>query len=57
MVAGTWLLILIAVAVLAHLLTPYDYDVQDLANAKMPPNAAHWMGTDEFGRDLMTRIF
>jgi ABC-type dipeptide/oligopeptide/nickel transport system permease subunit len=57
MVAGTWLLILIAVAVLAHLLTPYDYDIQDLANAKMPPNAAHWMGTDEFGRDLMTRIF
>lgn len=56
MIAGGWLLILIVVAVLAPLLTPYDYDAQDLANAKMPPNAAHWMGTDEFGRDLMTRI-
>ena len=56
MIAGGWLLILIVVAVLAPLLTPYDYDAQDLANAKMPPNAAQWMGTDEFGRDLMTRI-
>jgi len=55
-VAGSWLVFLIAVAVLAPVLTPYDYDVQNLANAKMPPYAAHWMGTDEFGRDLLTRI-
>jgi ABC-type dipeptide/oligopeptide/nickel transport system permease subunit len=55
-VAGSWLVFLIAVAVLAPELTPYDYDVQNLANAKMPPDAAHWMGTDEFGRDLLTRI-
>ncbi len=55
-VAGGWLVFLIAVAVLAPVLTPYDYDVQNLANAKMPPDAAHWMGTDEFGRDLLTRI-
>jgi ABC-type dipeptide/oligopeptide/nickel transport system permease subunit len=55
-VAGSWLVFLIAVAVLAPVLTPYDYDVQNLANAKMPPDAAHWMGTDEFGRDLLTRI-
>lgn len=57
MLAGGWLLLVITVAVFAHLLTPYDYDIQDLAHAKMPPDAAHWMGTDEFGRDLMTRIF
>lgn len=56
MVAGSWLVFLIAVAILAPVLTPYDYDVQNLANAKMPPDAAHWMGTDEFGRDLLTRI-
>jgi ABC-type dipeptide/oligopeptide/nickel transport system permease subunit len=55
-VAGSWLVFLIAVAVLAPVLTPYDYDVQNLANAKMPPDTAHWMGTDEFGRDLLTRI-
>jgi ABC-type dipeptide/oligopeptide/nickel transport system permease subunit len=55
-VAGSWLVFLIAVAVFAPVLTPYDYDVQNLANAKMPPDAAHWMGTDEFGRDLLTRI-
>jgi ABC-type dipeptide/oligopeptide/nickel transport system permease subunit len=55
-VAGSWLVFLIAVAVFAPVLTPYGYDVQNLANAKMSPNAAHWMGTDEFGRDLLTRI-
>jgi peptide/nickel transport system permease protein len=56
MVAGSWLVLLIVVAVLAPVLTPYDYDVQNLPNAKMPPDASHWMGTDEFGRDLLTRI-
>lgn len=55
--AGGWLLLLIVVAICAPWLTPYDYDVQNLKGAFAPPSAAHWLGTDEFGRDLMTRIF
>ena len=55
--AGGWLILLILVAVFAPWLTIYDYAAQDLPAGFTPPNAAHWLGTDEFGRDLLTRIF
>jgi peptide/nickel transport system permease protein len=55
-IAGGWILLLILLAVFAPLLTPYEYDVQDLPGAFAPPSAQHWFGTDEFGRDLLTRI-
>lgn len=56
-VAGGWLLAMIFVAVFAAWLTPYDYDIQALKEAYQPPSVAHWLGTDEFGRDLLTRLF
>lgn len=56
-IAGGWLTLLILIAVFAPILTPYDYAEQDLPGAFTPPNADHWLGTDEFGRDLLTRIF
>jgi oligopeptide transport system permease protein len=34
----------------------YDYEAQNLAYGAQPPSAAHWLGTDYFGRDLLTRI-
>lgn len=55
-IAGGWLIVLVMMAVFAPWLTPYDYDIQDLPGAFAPPNAAHWLGTDEFGRDLLTRL-
>ena len=55
-VAGGWLLLVIFAAVFAPLLTPYAYDVQALKEAYQPASAAHWLGTDEFGRDLLTRL-
>ena len=55
--AGGWLILLILVAVFAPWLTIYDYAAQDLPAGFTPPNADHWLGTDEFGRDLLTRIF
>jgi peptide/nickel transport system permease protein len=47
---------LILVAILAPLIAPYAPAAQDLNNALMPPSWAHWAGTDEFGRDILSRL-
>ncbi len=54
--AGGWLALVILAAVCAPLLTPYAYDVQSLREAYQPASRTHWLGTDEFGRDLLTRL-
>lgn len=55
--AGGWLAFVVLAAVFAPLLTPYAYDAQVLKDAFQPPSANHLLGTDEFGRDLLTRLF
>ncbi|HEX7004330.1 MAG TPA: ABC transporter permease [Trueperaceae bacterium] len=56
-VAGAcYLLLLIAVALLAPFLTPYDPITTDPINAFAPPSSEHWLGTDEVGRDVLTRL-
>jgi len=55
--AGGVMLLLLAVAcLLGPLLSPYDYAEQDLNNTFAPPGAAHWLGTDQLGRDLLVRV-
>lgn len=44
------------VAVFAPFIAPYDQSYQDTANILQGPSAQHWLGTDEFGRDLLSRI-
>ena len=48
--------IFIVVAILAPYLTPYEPEKQELLNKLQGPSAAHWLGTDNLGRDLLTRI-
>ena len=55
-VAGFWLALVVLAAVFAPVLSPYGYDIQALKEAYQPPSATHWLGTDEFGRDLLTRL-
>jgi peptide/nickel transport system permease protein len=55
-VSAAVLLTVILCAVFAPLIAPYDYAIQDLPGANQAPSVAHWMGTDEFGRDLLSRI-
>lgn len=42
-------------AIFAPVLTPYDPNKQVLADKLLAPSAAHWFGTDELGRDILTR--
>lgn len=51
-IIAAWLLL----ALLAPWLTPYDPNLVDVANRLRPPSAAHWLGTDALGRDVLTRI-
>lgn len=46
----------ILVALTAPFLSNYTYHEQEMANRLQPPSAEHWFGTDDFGRDLFTRI-
>ncbi|HXQ52727.1 MAG TPA: ABC transporter permease [Stellaceae bacterium] len=48
--------LLILAAAAAPLLAPYDPNAQDLALRLAPPGAAHWLGTDELGRDVLSRL-
>ncbi len=48
--------LLFVVAILAPHLTPYDPSAIDAYNVLMPPSLKHWMGTDELGRDVFTRV-
>lgn len=52
-----WIIVaLIAVAILAPLIAPYDPDTQALNQMLQAPSAAHPFGTDEFGRDILSRV-
>ena len=48
--------ILLLITVFAEKLAPYDPNAQDLSLSKQPPSAAHWMGTDQYGRDVFSRV-
>lgn len=48
--------LLVIVAIFAPWLAPYSPIDQNLPMALQPPSAAHWMGTDEYGRDILSRL-
>lgn len=50
------IVIFIIIAVLAPWLAQHDAYLMDSSVILAPPSATHWMGTDEFGRDVMSRI-
>ena len=53
---GSVLLFMIVVALLTPLIAPYSYEAQNLDLGASSPSAAHWLGTDIFGRDVLTQI-
>lgn len=46
----------LVIALLAPLLTPYHPTTGDAAHALLGPGADHWAGTDQYGRDVLTRV-
>jgi len=48
--------LLVLCAIFAPLLATYDPSTQDLANRLATPSATHWLGTDELGRDVYSRL-
>jgi peptide/nickel transport system permease protein len=56
-VTGAAIVVVVAIiAILAPLLAPYAPDAQNLADRLQPPGPAHWLGTDELGRDILSRL-
>jgi peptide/nickel transport system permease protein len=55
--AGAFVVIIMGLAaIFAGVISPYNPVANDLASMLEPPDASHWMGTDEFGRDILTRV-
>jgi len=56
-VAALFVLVLhVALALLATVVAPYPYDQMSFDAVMKPPSAAHWFGTDRYGRDVLSRV-
>ena len=55
-VGGVLLVAMVLVAFLASWVAPYDYDEADIFSRLKASSAAHWLGTDNLGRDLLSRV-
>ncbi|BAJ73116.1 ABC-type dipeptide/oligopeptide/nickel transport systems, permease components [Microbacterium testaceum StLB037] len=54
--AAIVLTVVVLASALAPWIAPYGVNQIDVANALTPPSAAHWFGTDELGRDVLSRV-
>jgi|GEM_PF-6481802 len=48
--------LIVVVALLGPWITPYDPLATNAANALKPPSWSHWFGTDQLGRDVLSRV-
>ncbi len=56
LVGGLLVLTLLVMALIAPLIATHDPMAQVLADRLQPPGAAHWLGTDQLGRDIYSRL-
>jgi peptide/nickel transport system permease protein len=48
--------LILAAAILAPVLAPYSPSAQNLTGGLLPPSPEHWLGTDQLGRDVLSRL-
>jgi len=53
---GALVSVLVVMALICQWVAPYDPDNQVLADRLLPPSWHHWMGTDQYGRDILSRM-
>jgi ABC-type dipeptide/oligopeptide/nickel transport system permease subunit len=53
---GLFFLLVVIASLAAPLIVPFDPVKVDIPSRLISPSATHWFGTDEFGRDLLTRV-
>jgi peptide/nickel transport system permease protein len=53
---GIVVAVMLLAGILAPAIAPYSYSTQSLLQRLKAPSAAHWLGTDGFGRDVLTRV-
>ena len=56
LIAAITLTLIVLAALAAPLIAPYDPYFTDLPKAMQPPSAEHWFGTDNTGRDILSRV-
>jgi peptide/nickel transport system permease protein len=55
-VGSASLLVMVLIAIVPQVFAPFDPIAMDYNALMQPPNAAHWFGTDNFGRDMFSRV-
>lgn len=56
LVAFAFIILLVIIAIISYSVVPYGINEYDYSAIMQGPSAKHWFGTDEFGRDLFSRI-
>jgi ABC-type dipeptide/oligopeptide/nickel transport system permease subunit len=56
LIGGGLLAVFVVLAIVGPLIAPYDPNAQDLMAALDPPSASHWLGADQIGRDILSRL-
>jgi len=56
MIGGFMTLLIISTAAVSFLYTPCDPNRMNLSERFQSPSAAHWLGTDQYGRDILSRV-